>query len=187
MATTSISVCNTALVIVGAEEINTFDDATTEAKLANSVYTDTKNSLLQAHPWRFSLKQVDLGGRLTDIPEFDWSYQFQLPPDALRVIAMKDSADYEIYQDKLYTDQTEADIIYQADTSESDMPSYFIRCLQYQLAKLFAISLQEDTSKMQLFEKLADKEITRARNIDAQQQPNTKIPAVNFSLINVRG
>lgn len=187
MATTDVSICNAALVIVGAEEINSFGDATTEAKLAQAVYTQTKEALLQAHPWRFSLRLYDLGGRLNETPEFKWDYLYQLPPNTLRVIAMKDDTDYEIFGDKLYTNETTAEIIYQIKVLESNMPAYFVRCLQYQLAKLFAISLQEDTAKMQLFEKLADKEITRARNIDSQQQPNSRLSDVNFSLINIRG
>jgi hypothetical protein len=78
-------------------------------------------------------------------------------------------------------------MIYQFKVSESDMPSYFIRALQYQLAAIFSISLQEDRGKMDMFDKRADKETARARQIDAQQQPNPRIPEKNFSLLNIRG
>ncbi len=187
MATTNISICNSALILVGADEINSFSDATAEAKLANSVYTDTKQTLLQYHPWRFSLKQKDLGGALVTTPTFDWKYQHQLPSDLLRVIHLYGNDDYQIFGDKIYTNNSTCKMVYQADVLESEMPSYFIKAFQFQLARLFSMSLQEDINKMQAFDQAADKEMMRAKNIDSQQQPNQKIPDTNYSMLNIRG
>lgn len=172
--------------MVGANDINSFADNTIEAKLCNSVYDDTKKTLLQYHPWRFSLKQYDLGGALVAEPEFDWDYKYQLPSDLLRIIRMEKDADYEIFGNTLYTNETTAKIIYQFEPDEVDLPSYFIRALQFHLARLFAMSLQEDVNKMSIFDKASDKETARARQLDAQSQPNMKIPEKNYSLINVR-
>ena len=185
--TTDISNCNTALIMVGADDINSFEDNTLQAKLCKNVYTDTKQTLLQYHPWRFSLKQKDLGGSLVTKPLFKWKNQFQLPADLLRIISIKDNEDYEVYENKILTDSSTCQIIYQYKVSESQMPSYFVRALQFHLARIFAISLQEDPAKMQMFDQAADKETARARSIDAQQQPNTSIPEKNFSLVNIRG
>lgn len=188
MANTDVSICNTSLIMVGADEINSFSDNTAEAKLANSVYTDTKNTLLQYHPWRFSLLQKDLGGELVDTPLFDnWQYKYQLPPDLLRVISLEDDEDYEIFEDALYTNVSPCRVIYQRKAAENELPSYFIRCLNFHLARIFSISLQEDPAKMQMFDNAADKETARARNIDAQQQPNISIPDKNYTLVNIRG
>ena len=186
MTTTDLSIVNTALIIMGADEIVSFDDATAEAKLASAVYQDTKFMLLQSHPWRFSLRQKDLGGALLASPEFKWTYKYQVPPDLLRIMYMKDSADYEVFEGDIYTNQPVCKIVYQFKVVESDMPSYFVRCLQYHLTKIFASSLQEDLNKMQLFDTMADKETARARNIDSQQQPAQAIPDNVYSLINVR-
>jgi hypothetical protein len=187
MATTDISIINTALLMVGANDINSLSDASAEAKLANSVYQDVKQSLLQYNPWRFSLKQKDLGGALTTDPLFDWRYSYQTPSDLLRVISIEGDAEYEVYEDKIFTDVSPCRIIYQSNVQEKDFPSYFIRCLNFHLASTFAVSLLDDAAKMQMFEQRADKETARARNIDAQQQPNSRISDVNYSLINVRG
>jgi hypothetical protein len=188
MATTDISIVNGSLVMVGADDINSFTDNTLEARLAKSIYTDTKQTLLQYYPWRFSLKQADIGGALVDEPLFTkWKYKFTLPADLLRVISLENDEDYEVFEDGLYSNVTPCKLIYQFKISEQDMPSYFIRALQFHLASLFSISLQEDKNKMDLFDKRADKETARARQIDAQQQPNPKIPEKNFSLLNIRG
>jgi hypothetical protein len=188
MAQTDIGICNAAFVMVGSDgTLNSFSDNTVEANLASNVYQDTRDMLLQYHPWRFSLKQADLGGKLTAEPLFKWRNQFQLPADLLRVISLKDNVDYEIIGNKLYTDVEQCQILYQYKVPEQAMPSYFVRALHFHLARLFSISLQEDVAKMTLFDQAADKETARARSIDTQQQPNDSIVSRNYTLISVRG
>jgi len=185
--TTDISICNTSLIMVGADDITSFSDNTVEAKLANSVYKDTKKTLLQYYPWRFSLRQVDLGGALSSPPDFSWNYQYQLPSDCLRIIQLENAQEYELYGRQIYTNVKPARVIYQRNVSEADMPSYFIRALNFHLARLFAMSLQEDGGKMNVFDRAADKETARARQLDAQQQPTQRIPDIAFTALNSRG
>lgn len=185
--TTDVSICNAALLMIGADDINSLSDNTVNAKVCNALYADTRSLVLQYHPWRFSLKQTDLGGAVTASPLFDWTYSFQIPVDALRIITMEKSADYEIYGDKIYSNKQITRIIYQALIDENKMPSYFVRVLQFQMAKLLSMSLQEDAAKMKMFSDAADKELVRARNIDSQQQVAVAIPDTNFTFINVRG
>lgn len=187
MSLSKEKICNTALIMIGADEINSFSDNTAEAKLCNAVYKETKESLLQYHPWRFTLRQIDLGGALVGEPLFGWKYRYQLPSDLLRIISIESNADYEIYQDRIHTNASPCKIVYQFNVLENNMPSYFVVCLQYHLAKKFAMSLQEDSTKMQLFERTADRETGKARSIDSQQQPNSSIPDRNYSFLNVRG
>lgn len=187
MTTTSVSICNAALLMVGADDINSFSDSTTEAKLCNALYEDTRNTVLQYHPWVFSLKQIDLGGATTTAPLFDYKYSYQIPSDALRIVAAEDSTEYAIYGDKIHSNTSPKQIIYQALVAEDDMPSYFVRTLQLYLARYFCISLQEDVNKSSMFMQAADKELIRARNIDSQQQTPLNIPDKNYTFINVRG
>lgn len=186
MASTDVEICNASLLMVGADEINSFSDATTEAKLCNAIYLDTKHSYLQSYPWRFSLRQSDLQGALSTDPVFEWERQYQLPIDLLRLIRMENSANYEVFGKRLYTDETTAKIIYQADVSEANLPAYFIRAFQYKLCVIFAASLAEDLQKVSVFEDLANKENIRARNIDSQSQPPRDFPDAAFSMLNVR-
>lgn len=187
MATTDVSICNAGLLMVGADEITSFSDNTFEAKLAASVYPETKETMLQYYPWRFSLKQTDLGGALVAPPEFKWDYQYQLPSDCLRIIQIENEQPYELYDRQVYTNATPCRIIYQRNISEPDLPSYFVRALQFHLARIFAMSLQEDATKWQVFDRAADKETARARQLDAQQQPNQRIPDIAFTSLTVRG
>jgi hypothetical protein len=185
MGTTAVSNCNAAFLLIGADEINSLDEDTQEAKLANAVYDDTVEMLYQMYPWRFSLKYADLGGAVVATPEL-YKYQYQLPTDMLRLISLVGDYPYQVFSDRLHTDATVAKIIYQARISPEKMPAYFVRTLQYSLAKIFCMSLQEDSDKATMFDNMADKEMKRARSIDSQQQPNTSPPEVNYTLLNVR-
>lgn len=184
---TDVAIANTALIMNGADDINSFSDNTFEAKLASSTYETTKEALLQAYPWRFTLKQADLGGALAASPEFQWDYQYQLPSDCLRIISLQHNADYELYDKQVYTNEKPCKIVYQRNVSEANMPSYFRRALEFRLARVFAISLQEDVNKMSVFERAADKETARARQLDAQQRTTQRIPDIAFTSLNVRG
>lgn len=187
MAVTDVGICNSAFLMVGADEINSFSENTLQAKLASSLYSETKESLLYYHPWRFSLKQQNLGGSLSVAPVFEWQYRFQLPSDCLRIIQMEDERDYEVFGREIYTNTNPCRIIYQKNVSEVDMPAYFVRPLTFHLARVFSVALQEDINKFQLFDRAADKETARARQLDAQQQPNSRIPDIAFTAVNVRG
>jgi hypothetical protein len=118
---------------------------------------------------------------------FKWDRKYQLPANVLRIINLEDNEEYEVFEDKLFTNVATARIVCQINTPEKDLPSYFIRALQFNLARLFAMSLQEDLAKMKMFDQSADKETARARNIDAQQQPNISIPDKNYTFLTVRG
>ena len=188
MATTAVSICNAALFMAGSEDINSFSDNTEEARLAGSIYEDTKQFVLQYHPWRFSFFQKDLGGALIETPVTDeYDNIYQLPPDFLRLSHVDGNEDYKLFQDKIYTDANPCLITYQANISEGDMPAFFVRPLQFELASIFVLALQEDARKADLFEKRAKSELMRAKNIDAQQQPNEGIPDTNYTLLNIRG
>lgn len=188
MARTAITICNSALLLVGADEISSLSDTSNEGKLANALYEDVKDSLFQSYPWRFSLLQADLGAATGSTPVIEtWSEIFTLPADLLRVISIEDNQPYEVYGDEIYKNGSTCKIVYQKDVGEDEMPAYFVKALNYHLAAVFAISLQEDVNKMRMFEQMAEKETQKARAIDAQQQPNSGIQDTEFSLVNVRG
>lgn len=184
---TEVSICNSALLLNGGNEVTSLSEDSTEAKLCSSIYTDEKQSLLQSYPWRFSISMADLGGPVVTAPLFKWKYQYQLPSDFLRLLQMEEEAEYEIYGDKIYTDNSTCKIIYQANVTEQKMPAYFIVVLKMRMATLLSMSLHEDSTKFQLFEAAAQKEMMRARAVDSQQQISKQIPQKNFTFLNVRG
>jgi hypothetical protein len=185
--TTSVEICNAALVLVGANDINSFDDQTVEARICRSIYPSAYEAMLQSYPWRFSLKEADLGGEVIPSPLFRYGKRYLLPPDFLRLISIEGDAPYEIYKNYIHTDASPCRVVYQFKPAESALPSYFRTGLQFDLARTFALALQEDSRKAETFESLAVREIRKARTTDSQQQPNSSLSSVNYSTLIVRG
>jgi hypothetical protein len=183
--TTSISLCSAALVLVGADEISSFDDESREAKVSGQLYQMILLDLLTRHPWRFSLGMAQLN-RLEAVPLYQYKYAYQLPVDMLQLRSMEKAFPYEIFEDKLYTDEEEVKVTYQFQPVESKFPPYFVRLLVLNLAGDFAVSLMEDESKMQLYTSLADRQERKAKTVDSQQQPSRSIREQNHILIQAR-
>ena len=182
---TDISICSAALLMVGSDEINSFSDETREAKLCGNLYYIVLDDLLSRHPWHFSLAQVQLA-QLVDTPLFDYQYAYQLPVDMLRLIKEENAYRYEIYENKLYTDQDTVKVSYQFRPAENTFPPYFVKLLTLELASVLAVSLAEDESKMKLFAEMSQSYERKARNTDSQMQPSRAIRQQNHILTQVR-
>lgn len=187
MASTDIDICNSALVLCGAEQINTFEDSTREARICAQLYEMTKNAELQAYPWFFTLAQASLA-RLVDTPLFDYEYAYQLPVDCLRLIR-KDGMqnDYRVFEDKLYSNSSEVKVIYQIDPDEQDFPDYFTLAVVYKMAMVLATSLLKDPALAQSFQRLYQQQSTMAKQIASSETPTRQLPAHNFVLTAIRG
>ncbi len=181
---TSISICTSALLMIGADEISSFSDETREAKLCANLYPTTRDSLLQQHPWRFSLGQVKLA-KLTDKPLYGYSYAYQLPSGFLRVIEAE-RGEFSIYEDAIYSNQPELNITYQFRPQETAMPAYFSRVLELKMAEILAVAVSEELAKSNVFAEKVRQEVIRARSIDSQQQTNFEIESNNFLLTEIR-
>ncbi len=183
---TDLSICNTAIELVGGNSINSFEDETRESRLCNQLYVVTRDSLLQQRRWSFSLEQVQLA-RLAATPAKEWNYQYQLPTDILGV-----SKNYDVYNqwrvigDKLYANVEEVTILYQKRVDEIVMPPSVVRALELEMAKLLSASLAQDMSMVPVWENMANDALKRARMIDSQIDPNLSIDKRAFDLTAVR-
>ena len=197
----ALSVCSDALLLLGAAPISSFNDGTDEANVCDRLYSDVKNSTLQVYPWSFSFKKVALA-RTTATPVNEWTYEYQLPSDRLgppRAVFNSSQAgarpitSWEIYGDKLLTDQTTVIIDYQTTILESTMPTWFIQLLKYQMAWHLAEPITDQISKTDYWKNIAIGSpaengrggfMRTAMNIDGQG--NTPQAIEDYSLIAVR-
>jgi len=183
---TDIAICNTGLILVGADQITSFQDDTREAEICSAIYETTRDFLLQSIPWRFSLRQEELA-KVVGAPKFGYSFVYQLPPDMLRLISISNSSNqYKIYEDKLHSSDNTVEVVYQYNPGESEFPSYFKRYLEYDLAEIFSGSLSKDMEQVQVMNRLKEQAGKRARLIDSQNQPPRTIDDSVFELTSVR-
>jgi len=198
-----ITICNQALVKLGAQEISSFEDTNDLARTCSRIYPNLRDSLLASYPWSFSIKKRQLG-RLIGTPTNEWKYQFQLPDGLLSgVLAVFASGEtsaepvrygWEVYNDKVFTNYEQLWIDAQETVDEAKMPPYFVRLLSMAMAAEVAIPVTDQVSKGDYFRALAygtPGEQGRgglfrdAMNIDSRGKETAVIE--DYSLIGVRG
>ena len=84
---TAIDICNRGLIFIGAEPITSFDDGTTEARVAANVYEDVIQTSLTNARWRFATNQEELNRR-TDAPTARFDLAYQQPNDTIIIHAI---------------------------------------------------------------------------------------------------
>lgn len=182
---TSIDISSKALLLIGEAPISSFTEDTTASLIAANLYEVAYESLLTLHPWRFASTKATLS-RLTATPANEWKYAYQLPADFLvaqHVDANNDN--YQIYGDKLYSDNTSIILDYTYKPDESFLPAYFTELLELRLASVFAIPITESATKGEYYASLAEAQLSRAKTIDSQATP-TISPKRDSSLVKAR-
>ena len=183
-----IGLCSRALVKIGARPITSFSDGSAESEIASLLYEPARDAVLSSYAWSFSTGQVQLT-RLGAAPVADYAYTYQLPNDFLRAISAGQGGRgrglrFRIFRDTLQTDAEEVILTYIFRAAEEECPSYFDTVVIARLAAEFCIPLTENTSRADVIIKMADQELARARQIDAQQDTPNRIE--DFSLIDAR-
>lgn len=83
--TTDVSVCNGALIKLGADTIIALTDDTNRARTLQARYASVRDAELRRRRWRFAIKRTSLPA-LSSTPDSDFDYEYQLPNDYLRLI-----------------------------------------------------------------------------------------------------
>lgn len=183
VADSALDVASNALFLMGADSISSFTESTTEAKVANALYEDIVQSSFASHRWRFATKQASVS-KLDVVPTGRYSASYHIPSSCVTVNAVTLNhfpVEYDIYQNKIYCDETQDLVIDYIDrVPESDWPSYFTTAVEFSLAATFAITIARDASLSQLMEGKANLLFTKARNIDSQQQTTRKLNTSRF-------
>lgn len=189
MALNDIGLCSRALIRIGANPINSFEDGTAESEISGALFGPVRDSLLSAYPWSFALGQLELT-KLSESPIADYNYAFGLPTDLLRVISAGGAGQgrgvrYRISRGQLHSNNDQITLTYTFLPEEEEFPAFFDMALIARLAAEFCIPITESTSRAETLYRLATQEFSRARQIDAQQDTPNKIE--NFTLVDVRG
>jgi len=171
---TDIEICSNALIMVGHGPIASFTDGGAGANTATALYATTYESVLSQHRWRFASAKMALS-KLTATPQNEWSNAFQLPANYITTTKVYPVTDYEIFEDKLYSNADSIDIDYIFKPDESKLPSYFQRLLEFNLASIFAIPVTDNSTKAEEYRKMAEDQLKRARFTDSQARPTDAI------------
>jgi len=174
-----VQICNVALSKLGEDSITALSEDSKAGRACNLIYADTRDNLLRAHPWNFAVTRQSLA-RLTTTPTYEFSYEYQLPTDCLKVLNLDPEGDdvtFKVEGRKVLTDEATANILYVARiTDPTIFDSLFIEVLSAKLAAELAVTLTESITLADFLHQKYEKALSEARGMDAQEgTPNNII------------
>lgn len=181
---TKLSVINTALVALGKEPLQVFDQSA-RCVAALTFWDIARDEALRGHPWNFAMKRASLP-RLAQAPAFGYVSAYNLPADCLRVCESSDP-DYALEAGQILCNST-GNILLRYIARIEDVTKWdalFAATMASILASYLAYPITQSTSQQELQYKIFQERLREARSVDAQEQPAEEFE--ESSLITVRG
>lgn len=172
MATSKVKILSAAFILLGKDAINDIVSTDKIVIAASQVYDYLKPDLLTAFPWRFAMLTRELNKLSTTPPVTRFANAFQLPPDMLLAYRPEDLINYEIYEDMLYTNNSQVKLDYIHPATENEFPPYFVRAINHTLAAEIAMTVTQTITIAEYWEKISERSLIRAKARDSQQMPN---------------
>lgn len=171
-----VEICNSAITKVGGKRITSLDDDTVAGRVCNAQYSVLRDEVLRAYPWNFALARVELA-QLTSTPAFEFAYQYQLPANCLRLLALSDpDIVYALEGRKILTDETTVKIKYtKLVTDPNLMDTLFRATLSYRLAADLAYPIQQAQSLVDTMYSLYQQSKLDAEFIDSSETTNNEL------------
>lgn len=163
-----VEICNAALINIGESTITSLTEDTKAARICNQRYEPLRDAVLRAAKWNFALERVELA-KLTTVPVFGYSAEFQLPADFIRHAFTDDELiEYKIEGGKLLSNRDTAKILYVKKVTDPNLfDTLFIEALAARLAMDIAKVLADETTLIGEMRALYEDKIDEAKSIDA--------------------
>lgn len=174
MPASEVSVCNLALIKLGADRISALSQDTKSAVLLNAIFDDTRDEVLVAHPWNFAIKRVALTPN-ANTPVYEYDYEYDLPSDCLKVLEEEydriyEDPDWVVENGKILSDEETIEISYiYRHEDPSSWPPAFVEALSWRLAEKIAYSLTQSLEREKTAGDKFKTELTNARYADGSE------------------
>ena len=169
---TKIDLCSMALLKIGEKPIQSLQEDSAAAQLAQTLFDPAVETLLAMFPWRFATQSIVLN-RNSD-------GDFIIPSNVLRVL----KCEGQITENKIKTSGDTLEISAIIKAEPNIFPGYFANLVATKLALEFCIPLLGDTNMFHMITSLYESEYQSAKFIDSTLSNRNSID--NFSLINSR-
>lgn len=180
-----IEITNIALIRLGANPINSFEEGSTEATIAGAVWDTARTSLLRDHPWNFAIKDIEVP-QSTTAPIVQYSYKYQLPSDCLRLLEVYDDDNYKLKGREIHTNSNSCKVKYIYDVTDTTVwDSAFVDLMSAKLAFELAYPITKSNSLMQQMGEIFTLKVQKARFVDSTEDIPSDFGGTS-SLISVR-
>jgi len=169
-----VEICNSSLNILGASRIVSLTEDSKNARLLNQRYEPVRDAVFRAHPWNCLLKRVELA-KDTTAPAFEYSFQYSLPADCLRVIRSQYSEfstgeEYRIEGRKLLSNVGTIKILYVAKISDpNEYDTLLQETIAARLAHELCFAITQNGALVRNLYDLYSEKLREARHADAAE------------------
>lgn len=171
---TGVSICSNALLMLGAQTINDFNEPVDRAKIAANLYPTIRDDLLRSHPWNCTIKRALLAPDATP-PAFGYDNQFELPADFLRVLEVGQSGmqiDYLVEGRSILADATSVELRYvYLNPVENTWDASLVGLLTLAMAAAMAYPITQSAALQSTMEQKLAMAKKVARAVDGQEDP----------------
>ena len=173
--TTPVSICSSALLMLGDNPINSFSDPTDRARMAAATWDQARDFVLRSHPWNCAVKRVTLAPTTT-APAFEWSYAFTLPGDCLRVLSVGLDGERPPYKVEgreilMMTNVCQLRYVWRND-NPATWDSMLVWGMTNVMRSIFAYGLTQSGSLEQLVQQVLQPLIRQAQAVDGSEDEN---------------
>jgi len=173
-AASAVSICSNALIMLGSNPISDFSEDSARARSCANLWPTVRDFALRRHPWNCAVRRVSLPPDAA-APAFDWTWQFTLPSDCLRVLSVGERGceeDFKLESGKLLCDANPALVRY---IWRNENPAAWDAMLVYGMTVLMrtalAYNVTQSTSLEQQLEVVMRDVLKQARAVDGQEEP----------------
>lgn len=171
---TGVSICSNALLMLGAQTINDFNEPVDRAKIAANLYPTIRDDLLRSHPWNCTIKRALLAPDATP-PAFGFDNQFELPADFLRVLEVGQSGyqiDYLVEGRSILANATSVELRYvYLNPVENTWDAGLVALLTLAMAAAMAYPITQSAALQATMEQKLVMAKKVARAVDGQEDP----------------
>ncbi len=173
--TNAVTICNSALLKLGADVIGSLSGTGRAAITCNTLYNYLRDEVMGESPWRFATVRTVLTPNSTT-PAFDYLYSYDIPSDCLRPLEIKDSqgpwtVEYNeaLSSAQILSNDTSINLRYIfRNVDESTWDARFCEALAWRLCMELALSLTQSIPMKQEAEKSYQSQIALARAMNGQ-------------------
>lgn len=177
-ANTGVSVCSNALLMLGAQPINDFNENNDRARLAANLYPGVRDALLREHPWNCAIKRVLLAPDVVK-PAFGYRHSFTLPADYLRVLSvgeLGERLEYLIEGRSLLANVSSIKLRYVfQNTDISTYDAILVNLLELAMASKLAYAITQSTSMAQARLQEFQLALRTAKSLNGLEYPNDEL------------
>lgn len=178
-----VDICNSALLKLGCDRINSLTDDNVRARTCNDRYEFLKEEVLRSAPWKFALKRVTLT-KTVNTPAFGYEAEFQLPSDCLRPWELEPNyIQWTQEGNKILANEDTINLKYIYKASESNFDTSFVEVLATRMAMDMCYKLTNSVSREQELRSLYLVLLADARTFSAQSAQQERYISEDFTIV----